>query len=88
MMDGVRIKSEGGISNGTMVTSADGEEIKGITGISIDLRVNDLVRAKIDLCAVLVDCTAQAEFRIAHPKTGDIKAVRRIEFADGEVIDL
>lgn len=88
MMDGIRIKSEGGVSNGTVVTNSEtGEEIKGITGIAVDLRVNDLVRAKIELCAAQVDVVAQAEFLVASPKTGDLKAVRRIEFADGEVVE-
>jgi hypothetical protein len=88
-MDIVKIKSSTGVANGTMVTNAEtGDEIKGITSLSIDIRANDLVRATISLAAVEVDVDgAAAEFHVANPKTGDIKAVRRIEFADGEVVD-
>ncbi|WP_029581945.1 hypothetical protein [Bradyrhizobium sp. URHD0069] len=87
-MDSVRIKSEGGIANGTkVIDTVTGAEIQGIERIAIDLRAGDLVRAKIDLCAVQLDVAAHAEYRVASPKTGDMKAVRRIEFADGEVVE-
>ena len=87
-MDSVLIKSESGVSLGTKVTNADtGEEIQGIAGISVDIRVNDIVRAKIDLCCVQLGVAASAEYQVISPKTGDMKAVKRIEFADGEVLE-
>jgi hypothetical protein len=89
MPEGVCITSEGGISNGSKITNAaTGEEIQGVTAVSINLKTNDVVRATIDLCHVrfMVD-HARVEYRVASPSTGDLKVVKRIEFADGETLE-
>ena len=87
-MKNVRIESSGGTSNSSKIFNSDGTEIQGVQKIVIDLTVNDIVRAKIDLRMIDVVVEAQAEYQLIHPKTGNFKKVRRVEFDDGEVIEL
>ena len=84
-MKAVRITSDRH-SASTKVLTDEGVPIHGITGIDVALRPNDLVRADIQLFVAEVDVNAVATFKIACPRTGELRAVRRIEFDDGEDI--
>lgn len=87
-MKSVRIVSPDGIANSTKITNSDGgDEILGVTRISIDLAAGDMCRAKLEIVGIQTDVRADAEFLIVHPKTGKLQPVKWIEFADGESVD-
>lgn len=55
-----------------------------IRGIIIKVEPCDLVTAEVQM-AVQLSLTADASWLSGDPGTGEIKPVRRIEFADGSV---
>ena len=85
----VNIKSEDGVSIGTMVTDAEtGTPINGICSIDIQIKPSDVVRATIELACVSVETSAAARFLIHHPETGEMMEVAEITFADGSKVKL
>lgn len=81
----IYIKSDG---IKTKITTEDGVELqKGITEIEYAHFAEDIPRAKLTMNSVSIDSPAEAEFYVSDPKTGDIKKVRHIEFADGGIWD-
>jgi hypothetical protein len=73
-----------GMGHGTKVTDAvSGQPIFGISGVTISIQPNDLVRATVLIDVVEVQTTAEAEFMAADPVTGEMKVVAEIVFADG-----
>lgn len=68
-----------------MFSTETGEEIKGVSRLSVTFAVDDYARAQAVLCAHAVEVKgAVAEFYVVNPATGRPQAVKRIEFADGE----
>lgn len=87
-MKPVRITSKDLTSDGVKVCTAEGAEVQGIVGIDVKVRVNDLVRAEIELTCTEIDIQADAKFMVMNPETGEMLEVKRIEFANGDVVDL
>ncbi|PJI56010.1 hypothetical protein CTI14_00305 [Methylobacterium radiotolerans] len=82
------VKIEGGPhSKGISVTDAEGQPIKGIGGAEISIRPDDVVRLKLEICLSELKLSGAATFMVADPRTGKMKPVARIEFADGTVFD-
>lgn len=73
---------------GTKVIDVEtGEEVKGVRRVDIKIAVDDAIRMTVELCANAVEAQGVAEYQVADPKTGKLRKVKRIEFADGETID-
>jgi hypothetical protein len=86
-MRDIRVTSDG-TSHRTKITNAEtGDEIKGISRVKIEITHSDIVRATLDLVAPQIDTRGKAEYRVSSPKTGELKKVRKIEFADGEIFE-
>ncbi len=83
----VAIKSDASTVSTRVFATETGEEIKGICAIDVSIRPDDMVKAAIVLWAGMVDVGAEAEFHVMNPSTGEPKAVKRIEFADGSAFD-
>lgn len=75
----VKITCDGPSTLGTKVTTMGGAEIPGISKIVITAHVDDLWRAEIDLLVHEIAVNAEAKFLVKG------RAVRRIEYEDGEV---
>lgn len=86
-MPNVKITSDEATYTTKVVDADTGAEIKGIASMDVTFRVDDVVRARIELCSVNVKTSASAEIVVADPRTGDMKAIKRIEFADGSTFD-
>ena len=87
-MKNVRIVNETGDVHDTKVYDAEtGCQIHGIVSIDVRYRVDDVVRADVQLLGVIESTAAEARFVMAHPDTGDVSEVRCIEFADGSKWD-
>lgn len=76
----VRIISDA-TKQGTRVETADGQPIKGLTGITFRADINDINRAELHILCVGIDAKADAKVYIGQ------REVRRIEYADGTVDD-
>jgi hypothetical protein len=72
-------------SNGTQVTTQDGTEIKGIRSATIKLEVNEPVTATFEVVSASFVGQADACYQVSDPISGELKTVRRIEWADGSV---
>jgi hypothetical protein len=85
----IRIVSPSGTGMGTKVFCAEsGAEIQGIEKLSLVIAADDINRATVQIACASIDTNAKAEYLVASPSNGEMKAVRRIEFADGEAFDL
>ena len=59
MIDAIRIISPDlGVSDGTKVFSSDGNEIKGVSKITVTIAPNDFVRAEVEVCVADFDAMA------------------------------
>lgn len=56
----IRVKNEGGVGVGTHVLTECGEEIGGVTGVTLKIRPNDVVTAEVSVRVASVDV-------LAHP---------------------
>jgi hypothetical protein len=72
---------------GVTVTDAQNQLIKGIGGVEISIRPDDVVRAKLEICMSKLKLSGVPTFMVADPRTGKMKPVAKIEFADGTVFD-
>lgn len=61
----------------TKVTTADGAEIEGLTGVDVHIHIEDINRAKLHLAIAEVEVEAAAGVYVRS------REVRRIEYADG-----
>jgi hypothetical protein len=89
-MIGVNVKAPGASGFGAQVhTTEGGHEVLGIARLSVEFSADDYARAYIEIVsgAVHID-NAVAEFSVAHPVTGEIKPVKRVEYEDGTSWDL
>jgi hypothetical protein len=87
-MKTVRIVSSDGMASSTKITDVEsGAEIKGVARAVIEIAAAEPCTAKLEIFGVQSDVRADAEFLIVNPTTGALKAVKRIEFADGESVD-
>ena len=59
----IRIKCEGGISNGIEIATAEGQPISGVYDLTLRMSPNDLVRAELEIYVNCVDV-------MAHPLLG------------------
>jgi hypothetical protein len=68
--------------HGTKVTTPEGHEIKGVAAIDVRIRPNEPIQATLGIWSSFLG-EGQAIFKILDPNTGELNAVRRIEFVDG-----
>lgn len=88
-MKSVRIQNDSGVVHDTKITETEsGATIHGATGVRLDFVVGEPVRATIDLAFLPVDTVAEGKFVGVNPKTGEMKEIKSIEFADGEKVEL
>ncbi|MDQ7019616.1 MAG: hypothetical protein Q9M33_10665 [Robiginitomaculum sp.] len=87
-MSEVRIVSKDGLAMGT-ITTIDGRAVRGIRSYTVRSDIDDgITHAEFELVACTVDITTDGhEFMVAHPETGEMKAVSKITFTDGEEVD-
>lgn len=79
----VRIVSDEGIGLGSrIIDQKTGAEIRGAVGLEVSIRLDDINRAQVELGSVAVDIVAMADFRVKDPRSGDLRRVARIVFAD------
>lgn len=82
----VRIETPGATSTtvgrGTKVTTSDGHEIKGVAAIDVRIRPNEPIEATLGIWGAFLG-EARATFKVLDPNTGELNAVKRIEFTDG-----
>lgn len=76
----VKIKS-GSMPFGTKVTTADGAEIDGLNRIAVTIDVDDINRAELHLAISEIEVEASARVYVGGNE------VRRIEYADGKVVE-
>lgn len=69
------------------VVTATGENLP-VKSVDIRIRHDEPTTAILELLAIPKKVNAIAEFAIRHPNTGKLKAVERIIFTDGEVVDI
>lgn len=77
----ISLKSDGDVTGTTV--SADGREIRGITGVRFYHSAGELPRLEVDLFGAEIGAKGHAEFLVADPTDGSVKAVAKIMFADG-----
>lgn len=84
----VKIVSPSGLANDTKVLLPDGSELQGITRIDFKPIVpGAFVECRIEIQAFSLDASAAATMLIAHPRTGKLEPVKRIEFEGGDIFD-
>lgn len=76
----VRIVS-GKTGFGTKVTTESGAEIEGLTYVGFQASMNDVNRAELHLHVSGIEAEAEARVYVAG------REVRRIEYADGEIVE-
>ena len=73
------------------ITDADtGDPIKGVTKVVMTHEIGSLPEAEIHILSddrAAYDVEADAKFFVKSTVTGDMKRVKQIEFADGEIIN-
>jgi hypothetical protein len=82
--DKIKIQNKTGIGYDTEITQGDGSPLYGITGVTIHIKHNDIIEADIRLGGALTDVEAAPTFYMSDPTTGEWRAVKAIEWADGE----
>ena len=85
----VNIESNGRVI-GTSVTTAEGNPILGIrkATITLDARGVDVPVATLEIVSASLRVRgALPTFLVTDTKTGELKEVKRIEFADGTVFE-
>ena len=88
-MRNVKIVSAGGIGSGTKVYDTDsGEEIRGVTAISIKrFQANEFINAVIELAGTQLEIEARGKFLAMHPPSGKLKPIKSITYASGETVE-
>jgi hypothetical protein len=73
------------IGRGTTVTTEDGAEVKGVHEITVHISADKFVTADLRVFGRF-DGIAYPRYVLVHPtKGGEPRAVKRVEFADGEI---
>jgi hypothetical protein len=87
-MKTVTIENDSGEATGTrVIDGATGEQLRGVRKIQVDIEVDKPNRALIEMVMPRVNVVARSTWMLAHPMTGQMKAVRSIEFIDGEKVE-
>lgn len=87
-MKAVCVTNPTGNVGDTRVHDELGAPIRGVQRVTVIHTVDAPPRAYLDLVMVRQDTRAEGRFSVLHPKTGELKEIRAIEFADGERVDL
>jgi hypothetical protein len=83
-MMGVIVKAPGPLGWGTKIFNAEtGDEIKGIAGLTIRMAPDAYNTVEAEIVAAEFEVSGYATFYAADPSSGESKAIKRIEFADG-----
>lgn len=85
MGDGMKVRViANGEGRGTKVVDAEsGRPFKRVRAVRFEHEAGDAPRVMVELVSVAVEVEGQAYWHVGNPFTGNIKRVRRIEFADG-----
>lgn len=86
----IRVKTRSDKTFTEVMDTDAGERVKGLKAVNIrhdqgSLPVIDLEIVSSDVGSF--DVEGNAQFSVMSTATGEMKAVKRIEFVDGEVID-
>jgi hypothetical protein len=79
----VRIVSEGPTGRGTKIIREDGSEIHGVRKAVITLDHKQVSIADLEIVTATFRGKAKPRFHVLDPLSGELKAVKRIEFEDG-----
>lgn len=82
----VRVVNDTGLVHGTSFLDDDGRKIEGVRSAKLTFEMGNVVKADLELVLVATDVVAHARYMVAHPVSGELREVRSIEFADGEVM--
>lgn len=80
----VKIATPARVGVGTIVSTQDGRLLEGVRAIDVRIRPNEVIRATLEIAGEFCG-EAQSDFVVLHPVTGDLRSVKRIEFADGTI---
>jgi hypothetical protein len=84
----IKITNTNGTSMGTKVFDAEtGAEIRGVESISVLYEVDKPVTADVRVAFVQHETLATPRFMMADPRTGSMREISKIIFADGQVFD-
>lgn len=79
---GVRIESDMTLKD-ARITTFQGLPIRGVKAAFIDMGIGLATTCSLELQATAVRIDGLPRFQVADPRTGAVKVVKRIEFADG-----
>jgi len=80
----VKIETDG-TPYGTIVSTVDGAEIKGITRIELDANV-DRVEAKVTMMVKLARANVRGKFVAKHPVSGELIEIDGFLLPDGSTV--
>jgi hypothetical protein len=80
----VRIETPQGSRDGfgTKIFTAQGQPLVGVVAADVRIRMNEPIKAVLELWSGFTG-KAEGEFVVRDPHSGELKPVKRIEFADG-----
>lgn len=82
---GYLLKTENLAGRGTTVTDIEtGEPIRGIRSITATIAVNEPNRLYVEMMITEMEVQGVTVWGVADPRTGDVREVKEIKFADGE----
>ena len=85
----VRIINKTGVGYGTQIFNADGTEIQGVTTVSVDrFGCEDVVTVNLTISIVDFEIDGKPRWLTADPKTGELRELKALEFANGERVEL
>ncbi len=65
----------------------EGVELTGIYKAEFIAEPNKIMTCKLEIALANVSVSAQPDFQITHPLTGNLKSISKIIFEDGEIFD-
>lgn len=83
------VKVQGGpVGNGVTVTDVEtGEPIKGIEAVDIEVRAREPIRVNLTVAFAEMNLMGKPSFRMADPRTGSMRKIAKVVFADGQVFE-
>lgn len=79
----VRIVGNGRTDGTKVLDAVTGEELRGVAAVKFEHSALRSPSAELSVLCVGIDLTTGGQFMVAHPVTGEVKRVKRIEFKDG-----
>lgn len=80
----VRFVTNGTKSQGSTLTNSEtGELLHGVRRIVATAQVDDIVTVEAEFVSAAVEAEGRLVAQFVDPASGEVKAVKRIEFVDG-----